>query len=80
MGEFLKAPRRPLGEGAARLSADEGRHQSRPLYRPTPVPGSARSTLSQERVSYPHKNIPEAAASGITRMYLTSYRLPHTLG
>ena len=65
MGELLKAPRLPLGEGAARLSADEGRHQSRTLYRPTPVPGSARSTLSQERVFYPHKNIPKAEAFGM---------------
>ncbi len=39
----------PLGEGAA-AAADEGRQQVGSASRPTPVPGFARATLSQERV------------------------------
>ena len=39
----------PLGEGGP-AGPEEGRYQVRPKFRPTPVPGCARSTLSQERV------------------------------
>ena len=33
-------------------AAEEGRYRVGSLYRPTPVPGGARSTLSQERAFY----------------------------
>ena len=65
MGEIFKSSSPSPGGRRRPQAADEGRHQSRTLYRPTPVPGSARSTLSQERVFYPHKNIPKAEAFGI---------------
>ena len=72
--------RLPLGEGAARRRRMRGGTRVGPCTRPTP--GSARSTLSWERVFYPHKNIPKAEAFGTFSiyMYLTLYRLPHTLG
>ena len=38
------------GEGWGCLRPEEGRYQVGSLCRPTPVPGCARSTLSQERV------------------------------
>ena len=54
-----KNPNLPLGEGGrAEALTEEGRYQVRPKCRPTPVPGFARSTLSQERVlNLPHSTL-----------------------